>query len=172
MAVVSQSLSRSVHGLSRRLAWPWRGLSMDQRAWFPTGLPSSSQYTASWIHMTHELEQGVEGNTFYNLNTISIGCPRWPRLSGKICLPMKGPQETRVWPLGEEDPPEETIAKPLQYFCVGNPMDRGAWDGSQRVGHNWAHTEANNQYKARSWSVHDYIKTESHVCQREWPLSY
>ena len=77
--------------------------------------------------MTHELEQGVEGNTFYNLNTISIGCPRW--LSGKICLPMKGPQETRVWPLGEEDPPEETTAKPLQYFCVGNPMDRGGWDG-------------------------------------------
>ena len=31
---------------------------------------------------------------------------------------------------------------PLQYSCLENPMDRGAWwatvHGSQRVGHNWA----------------------------------
>ena len=24
-------------------------------------------------------------------------------------------------------PPEEGNGKPLQYFCLGNPMDRGAW---------------------------------------------
>ena len=31
---------------------------------------------------------------------------------------------------------------PLQYSCLANPMDRGAWwatvHGSQRVGHDWA----------------------------------
>ena len=27
---------------------------------------------------------------------------------------------------------------PLRYSCLENPMDRGAWQGSQRVGHNWA----------------------------------
>ena len=33
---------------------------------------------------------------------------------------------------------------PLQYSCLGNPMDREAWwamvHGSQRVQHDWAHT--------------------------------
>ena len=27
---------------------------------------------------------------------------------------------------------------PLQYCCLENPMDGGAWWGSRRVGHNWA----------------------------------
>ena len=34
--------------------------------------------------------------------------------------------------------------KPLQYSCLENPMDRGAWwaksMGSERLGHDWAHT--------------------------------
>ena len=32
---------------------------------------------------------------------------------------------------------------PFQYSCLGNPMDRGAWQGSmglQRVGHDCTHT--------------------------------
>ena len=39
--------------------------------------------------------------------------------------------------------PGEGNGKPLQYSCLENPMDRGAWwaivhQGSQRVGHDWA----------------------------------
>ena len=37
--------------------------------------------------------------------------------------------------------PGEGHGNPLQYSCLENPMDRGAWQatvmGSQRVGHNW-----------------------------------
>ena len=37
--------------------------------------------------------------------------------------------------------PGEANSNPLQYSCLGNPMDRGAWGlwsvGSQRVRHNW-----------------------------------
>ena len=29
-------------------------------------------------------------------------------------------------PVGREDPPEEN-GHPLQYSCLGNPMDRGPW---------------------------------------------
>ena len=29
--------------------------------------------------------------------------------------------------LGREDPLEKRMANPLQYSCLGNPMDRGAW---------------------------------------------
>ena len=28
---------------------------------------------------------------------------------------------------GQEDPLEEEMAKPLQYACLENSMDRGAW---------------------------------------------
>ena len=38
--------------------------------------------------------------------------------------------------------PGEGNGNPLQYFCLGNTMDRGAWEaivhGMQRIGHNLA----------------------------------
>ena len=37
--------------------------------------------------------------------------------------------ETRVQSLGWEDSPGEGNGNPLQYSCLGNPMDRGAWWG-------------------------------------------
>ena len=36
-------------------------------------------------------------------------------------------QETEVPSLGQEDSPGEGNGHPLQYSCLGNPMDRGAW---------------------------------------------
>ena len=50
-------------------------------------------------------------------------------------------QENWVRSLGWEDSLEEGMATPLQYCCLENPIDRGAWRaiqsmGSQRVGHN------------------------------------
>jgi len=39
-------------------------------------------------------------------------------------------QETQgmwVQSLGQEDPLEEENGNPLQYFCLKNPTDRGAW---------------------------------------------
>ena len=36
-------------------------------------------------------------------------------------------QKTWVQFLGWEDPLEKEMATPLQYSCLENPMDRGAW---------------------------------------------
>ena len=36
-------------------------------------------------------------------------------------------QEMWVQSLGWEDPLDEKNGKPLQYLCLKNPMDRGAW---------------------------------------------
>ena len=36
-------------------------------------------------------------------------------------------QETWVQSLGWADPLEKEMATPLQYSCLENPMDRGAW---------------------------------------------
>ena len=39
-------------------------------------------------------------------------------------LPM---QEIQVGSLGQDDPPGGGNGNPLQYSCLENPMDRGAW---------------------------------------------
>ena len=51
------------------------------------------------------------------------------RTSGKkkkIHLPMKELQETQVQSLGQEDP-YRINSNPLQYSCLENSMNRGAW---------------------------------------------
>ena len=51
-------------------------------------------------------------------------------------------QETWVLSLVQEDSPEKEIAKPLQFSCLENPMDRGTWwdtvHGVTRIEHNLA----------------------------------
>ena len=42
----------------------------------------------------------------------------------RIYLPM---HKTWVPSLGQEDSPRGGNGIPLQYSCLGNPMDRGAW---------------------------------------------
>ena len=48
-------------------------------------------------------------------------------------------QETQVRSLGQEDSPGEGNGNSLQYSCLENPTDRGAWQaivyGVTRVGH-------------------------------------
>ena len=50
-------------------------------------------------------------------------------------------QETQVWSLGREDPLEEGNGNPLQYSCLENSVDRGAWQvivvELQIVRHDW-----------------------------------
>ena len=46
---------------------------------------------------------------------------------------MQEPQETQVRSLGQEDPLDMEISNPLQYSCLGNHMDRGAWQAAVHV---------------------------------------
>ena len=55
---------------------------------------------------------------------------------------MQGIQETQVRSLDREDPLEKEIANPLQYSCLENPMDRGAWQATVPKGlKEWYTTE-------------------------------
>ena len=38
-------------------------------------------------------------------------------------------QETWVQSLGQEDPLKKEMATHFSYSCLGNPIDRGAWQG-------------------------------------------
>ena len=53
---------------------------------------------------------------------MSLGFPGGSRY--RICLPV---QEMRGPSLGCEGPVGEGNGYPLQYSCLGNPMDGGAW---------------------------------------------
>ena len=44
----------------------------------------------------------------------------------RIVKNMPAMQEAQVRSLGQEDPLEGEMASPLQYSCLGNPMDREA----------------------------------------------
>ena len=93
-------------------------------------------------------------------------------------------QETWLWCLGQEDPLEKGIATPLQYFCLGNPMDRGAWWGysswGRRVGHDWAaeHTQADRLHHHSSDFPLRWIHNSSNhkggkLCSQPWgPLLF
>ena len=43
---------------------------------------------------------------------------------------MQETQEMQVPSLGPEDSLEEEMATHSQYSCLGNPMDRGAWQAT------------------------------------------
>ena len=51
---------------------------------------------------------------------------------GKNSPEVQETQEVQVLSLGREDLLEEETGYPLQYSCLKNPMDRGAWQDSLR----------------------------------------
>ena len=56
-----------------------------------------------------------------------MGPPRLPSGKESTCQ-AEDMQEAQVQSLGWEDPPEKKKnGNPLQYSCLGNPMDREAW---------------------------------------------
>ena len=66
----------------------------------------------------------------------------WASLVAQTAKRLPTMWETWVRSLGWEDSPGGGNSNPLQYSCLENPMDRGAWGlqrmGSLRVGHGWA----------------------------------
>ena len=67
-----------------------------------------SEFTNIWFFLTYER------------------LPRWRSSKKRICLLMQEMLETWVWLLGQEDP-WRRHGNPLQYSCLENPMERGAW---------------------------------------------
>ena len=51
----------------------------------------------------------------------------WASLVTQMVKNPPAMQETQVRPLGREDPLKEGNGSPLQYSCLENRMDRGAW---------------------------------------------
>ena len=56
----------------------------------------------------------------------------WGSLVAQMVKNLPAVQETQVQYLGQEDPLQKGRGNPLQYSCLENSMDRGAW---QAIGH-------------------------------------
>ena len=72
-------------------------------------------------------------------------------------------QETWVWSLGQEYPLEEGNDNPLQYFCLGNPMDREAWKATVHG----VVKESRHDLATKQQRLHHVL-----VCDRGWPQSW
>ena len=59
-------------------------------------------------------------------------CSTSPTLGSQTVKNLPAVQETWVWSLDREDSPGEENGNPLQYSCVENSMDRGAWQATVR----------------------------------------
>ena len=53
-----------------------------------------------------------------------------PELVAQMVKSLTAMWETQVRSLGLEDPPGEGNGNPLQYSCLENPMDEGAWQAT------------------------------------------
>ena len=58
-------------------------------------------------------------------------------------------QETQVQSLGQEDPLDEGMANPLQYSCLENSMDGGAWQAI-------VHAVTKSQTQLKQLSTREY----------------
>ena len=57
----------------------------------------------------------------------------WAPLVAQMVKNLLAMQETKIRSLSQEDPLEKVmITHPLQYSCLENPMDRGAWQAIVR----------------------------------------
>ena len=78
----------------------------------------------------------------FSLTTVCFQFLRWkmPSVSGasQVALVVKNLPANA----GDASSSVRVCGNPLQYSCLENPMDRGAWwatiHGSQRVGYNWS----------------------------------
>jgi len=76
--------------------------------------------------------------------------------------------KTWVRSLGWEDPLEEGMANLLQYSCLENPMDRGAW---WAIIHGVANLPSVNSQASSSWSQETSLLREAAQSWRLRPRS-
>ena len=63
-------------------------------------------------------------------------------------------REMKVWSLGQKDPLEKGMAgSPLQYSCLENSLDRGAWWATVHGGHGVIHDWATNTFTSHGWGT-------------------
>ena len=78
-------------------------------------------------------------------------------------------KELLVWSLGQEEPPGGGHCNPLQYSCLGNPLDRGAWWATvyrvQRVRHDGSDLACMPEFKSLNHFEFIFIYSMRDLCE-------
>ena len=73
-------------------------------------------------------------------------------------------QEMWARSLGWADPLEEEMATPLQYSCLENPMDRGAWQATVHgVAKSWTQLSDQHTHKKHIYYTYTHINTQWNI---------
>ena len=103
--------------------------------------------TLAWFFCVWEICPSPNLICVITVKIILFSALRVVFLGGSVVKKPPGMQETQVWSLSWEDPGGGD-GKPLQYSCVRDPMDRGAWRAIvhrvSKKSHDWA-TEQQQQ---------------------------
>ena len=84
-------------------------------------------------------------------------------MAAQLVKSLLAVRETQVQSLGCEDPMEKEKDTPLQYSCLGNPMDRGDW---------WATvhgvTESDTTWRL---NYHHLVRHLHHLLNGTWKMA-
>ena len=106
---------------------------------------------------------GEQGNA--DTDTKRGGLLRW--LCRRICHSAGGAEDVGSIP-GSGRSPGGGNGNPLQYSCLENPMDRGAWWATQPIG-------TRIESDTTEWLIihaHTYIHTYTHMCTNTYVSTY
>ena len=92
---------------------------------------------------------------FFTTSTTWAGFP-----SGSVVRNPPATLETQVRSLGQEDPPRGGHGNPLQYSCLENPKDRGAWWATvHRAAKSWTQLKRLSTHELSApWEAHNHMK--------------
>ena len=118
-------------------------LSSHTRKWFPHLLATYWAKVGSIRPLSSRIGQTGEEQGAYQVALVS-------------CLPMQETWETQVWPPESGRSPGGGHGNPLQYSCLENPTDRGAWQAT-------VHRGAKSLTRLKRLSTHTHEETDSSV---------
>ena len=116
----------------------------------------------AWWAAVYGVAQSQTRQKWLSSSSSSMGFPGGSVV--KNCLPMQETQEIQFWSLGGEDSPGEVNGNPLQYSCLGNPMDRGAWRATI-----YGVTKSRTRL---SMHAHTHTHTHTHICTHTHTILY
>ena len=139
----------------------------------PVIFPTDEKERITYVNFSLSIPMLLQINMFYlfcfRVNQISIKllykCTFWVVLVIKIPPANAGDIRSMGSILGWERSPGGGHGNSLQYSCLENPMDRGAWwvqsMGSQRDRHNWSDLAHISTYILYKWDIFIAIKSIS-----------
>ena len=96
-------------------------------------------FALKWFSLAYVLQSRVVGSCS---NSVFMLCRKWQTVFQSVCTILHVVAELVKNSLpGLRRSPGEGNSNPLQYSCLRNPMDRGAWQSTvhdvARLGHDW-----------------------------------